>query len=80
MLQSTNTVLINPAWHCLQNQRTSFIPLGLAYVAGTLTSAGHTVQILDGDRILSGLTIDPSVQPPGILIPSIERYLAFHGV
>jgi anaerobic magnesium-protoporphyrin IX monomethyl ester cyclase len=78
MSQSTKTVLVNPAWHCLQNHRASFIPLGLAYIAGTLTSAGHEVQIVDGDRVLASHTIDPSIPQPGILVPAIERYLAFH--
>jgi len=78
MSESTKTVLVNPAWHCLQNHRASFIPLGLAYIAGTLTSAGHEVQIVDGDRLLARHTIDPSIPQPGILVSSMERYLAFH--
>ena len=78
MPESTRTVLVNPAWHCLQNHRTSYIPLGLAYVAGTLTSAGHEVEIVDGDRVLARHTLDPAIPEPGILVSSIDRYLEFH--
>jgi anaerobic magnesium-protoporphyrin IX monomethyl ester cyclase len=78
MSLSTKTVLVNPAWHCLQNHRASFIPLGLAYIAGTLTAAGHECQIVDGDHVLSPKTMDRSIPESGILVSSMERYLAFH--
>jgi anaerobic magnesium-protoporphyrin IX monomethyl ester cyclase len=78
MADTLKTVLVNPAWHCLQNHHVSYIPLGLAYIAGALTSVGHAVQILDGERILSRHTIDPSIPDCGILVNSLERYLAYH--
>jgi anaerobic magnesium-protoporphyrin IX monomethyl ester cyclase len=78
MPESTKTVLVNPAWHCLQNHRTFYMPLGLAYVAGTLTSEGHEVEIVDGDQVLAGQTIDSSIPAPGILVSSIDRYVNFH--
>lgn len=78
MSTSSRTLLVNPPWYCLQNQRASFIPLGIAYIAGVLKAAGHDVQILDGEQLLGRLTLDPSIPPPGIVVSSIDRYLSFH--
>ncbi|MGO8880156.1 MAG: B12-binding domain-containing radical SAM protein [Desulfomonilaceae bacterium] len=78
MANSTRTVLVNPPWYCFQNQPASYLPLGIAYIAGVLTAAGHEVQIVNGEQLLAPLTIDPSIQRPGIVVSSIERYESFH--
>lgn len=75
---SCTTVLVNPAWFCLQNQIAPYLPLGIAYIAGALTAAGHDVKILNGEKLLAPFTVDPSIPSPGIVVPSIDRYVSFH--
>jgi radical SAM superfamily enzyme YgiQ (UPF0313 family) len=44
-------MLVNPPWYVFLGMSSSSVPLGLTSLAGVLKAAGHTVAILDADRI-----------------------------
>ncbi len=68
------TVLVNPPWWCLQNMQSPFVPIGLAYVAGALTEAGHCVRIINGEEVVAPHTLDPDQKVPPAFFHATDRY------
>lgn len=72
------TLLINPPWFCFQNRKDKHVPIGLAYIAGTLTAAGHEVRILNGEKVLAPYTIDETTESEAAFFHATEKYVKFH--
>jgi radical SAM superfamily enzyme YgiQ (UPF0313 family) len=72
------TLLINPPWYCFQSRESHYVPLGLVYVAGALTTSGYEVKILNGEEVLGPHTLDESTETPVAFFHATDRYVQFH--
>ncbi len=74
------TLLVNPPWYCFQNRRESYIPLGIAYIAGALVDSGHEVRILNGNQVLAPYTIDETAKTERAFFDATDQYVKFHDI
>ncbi|MCP4270018.1 MAG: radical SAM protein [Candidatus Brocadiaceae bacterium] len=74
------TLLVNPPWYCFQNRSESYIPIGIAYIAGALVNSGHEVRILNGNQVLARYTIDETAETDRAFFHATDQYVKFHDI